>query len=71
VCRDSGFYEIRLNALPDFRFGLVAISAWHPLVAAMRWFPSPITTTGYSSPAITYTTGCLAKHPNFLESLLV
>jgi transposase len=25
---------------------LVAISAWHPLMAAVRWFPSPITTTG-------------------------
>jgi transposase len=37
---------------------LVAISAWHPLIAAVRWFPSPITTTGYSSPATTYTTGC-------------
>jgi transposase len=37
---------------------LVAISAWHPLMAAVRWFPSPITTTGYSSPATTYTTGC-------------
>jgi hypothetical protein len=37
---------------------LVAISAWHPLMAAVRWFPSPITTTGYSSAATTYTTGC-------------
>jgi hypothetical protein len=37
---------------------LVAISAWHPLRAAVRWFPSPITTTGYSSAATTYTTGC-------------
>jgi hypothetical protein len=36
----------------------VAISAWHPLIAAVRWFPSPITTTGYSSAATTYTTGC-------------
>src|SRR5450631_360152 len=24
---------------------LVAISAWHPHMAAVRWFPSPITTT--------------------------
>src|SRR6202030_1785569 len=37
---------------------LVAISAWHPLMAAVRWFPSPTTTTGDSSPATTYTTGC-------------
>ena len=37
---------------------LVAISAWHPLIAAVRWFPSPITTTGNSSAATTYTTGC-------------
>ena len=37
---------------------LAAISAWHPLMAAVRWFPSPITTTGYSSAATTYTTGC-------------
>src|SRR6202790_5914501 len=27
---------------------LVAISAWHPLLAAVRCFPSPITTTGNS-----------------------
>ena len=37
---------------------LVAISAWRPLIAALRWFPSPITTTGNSSAATTYTTGC-------------
>jgi hypothetical protein len=37
---------------------LVAISAWHPLMAAVRWFPSPIAITGYSSAATTYTTGC-------------
>jgi hypothetical protein len=37
---------------------LVVISAWHSLIAAVRWFPSPITTTGHSSPATTYTTGC-------------
>src|SRR5512137_336598 len=37
---------------------LVTISAWHPLMAAVRWFPSPITTTGNSSAATTYTTGC-------------
>jgi hypothetical protein len=37
---------------------LVAISAWHPLIAAVRCFPSPITTTGNSSAATTYTTGC-------------
>src|SRR6202051_3413881 len=37
---------------------LVAISSAHPLMAAVRWFPSPITTPGYSSTATTYTTGC-------------
>ena len=37
---------------------LVAISSWHPLIAAARRFPSPITTIGYSSAATTYTTGC-------------
>jgi hypothetical protein len=37
---------------------LVAISVWHPLIAAVRWFPSPLTTTGNSSAATTYTTGC-------------
>jgi len=36
---------------------LVAISAWHPHIAAVRWFPSPINTTGDSSAATTYTTG--------------
>jgi len=37
---------------------LVAISAWRPLMAAVRWFPSPVITTGNSSAATTYTTGC-------------
>jgi len=37
---------------------LVAIYAWHPLIAAVRWFPSPINTTGNSSVVTTYTTGC-------------
>jgi len=37
---------------------LVAIYAWHPRIAAVRWFPSTITTTGNSSAATTYTTGC-------------
>jgi transposase len=37
---------------------LVAISAWRPLIAAVRWFPSTITTTGNCSAATTYTTGC-------------
>jgi transposase len=37
---------------------LFAISARHPLITAMRWLASPITTTGNSSPATTYTTGC-------------
>jgi transposase len=37
---------------------LVAISAWHPLTAAVRRFPSPTTTTSNSSAATTFTTGC-------------
>jgi transposase len=37
---------------------LATISTWHPLMAAMRWFPSPITSSGNSSAATTYTTGC-------------
>ena len=37
---------------------LVAISAGRPLIATLRWFPSPITTTGNSSAATTFTTGC-------------
>jgi transposase len=37
---------------------LVAISAWHPLIAAVRWFPLPSTTIGNSSAPTTYTTGC-------------
>ena len=28
---------------------LVAISAWQPLIAAVRWFPPPITTTENSA----------------------
>ena len=36
---------------------LVTISAWRPLIAAVRWLPSP-TTTGNFSAAITITTGC-------------
>jgi len=37
---------------------LAAISAWRPLIAAVRWLPSPVTTTGNSSAATTFTTGC-------------
>ena len=37
---------------------LVTISAWQPLMAAVRWFMSPITTAVNSSAAATYTTGC-------------
>src|ERR1700722_11106118 len=40
------------------RHWLLAISAWHPFLAAVRWFPSPIITTSNSSAATTYTTGC-------------
>ena len=32
------------------RHWLAAISAWQPLIAAVRWFPSPITITGYPQP---------------------
>ena len=44
--------------LGALKLWLVAISAWHPLVAAVRWFALPITTTGNSSAPTTYTTGC-------------
>ena len=37
---------------------LVTISAWQPIMAVARRFPSPIITTGNSSPVTTYTTGC-------------
>src|SRR5450830_980558 len=37
---------------------LVAISPWHPLIAAVRWFPLPSTTIGNSSAPTTFTTGC-------------
>src|SRR5258708_30581002 len=52
------FITTLLMFLGATRCWLVAISTWHPLVAAMRWVPAPITTTRYSSPASTYTTGC-------------
>ena len=48
-------FSLLLGAL---RRWLVAISAWHPLIGAMRRFALPITTTGNSSAATTYTTGC-------------
>ena len=47
-----------LALLRATRRWLVAISAWYPLTPAVRWFPSPITTTGNYSAATTYTTGC-------------
>jgi len=56
--RPATFITTLLMLLGATRCWLVAISAWHPLMAAVSWFPSPITTTGYSSPATTYTTGC-------------
>ena len=37
---------------------LIAISAWYLPMAAVLWCPSPNTTTGNSSAATTYTTGC-------------
>src|SRR5512137_1069354 len=42
---------------------LVAISSWRLLMAAVRRFQSPITTTGNSSAATTYTTGCYTPLP--------
>jgi hypothetical protein len=56
--RPATFIATLLMLLGAPRCWLVAISAWHPLMAAVRWFPSPITTTGYSSAVTTYTTGC-------------
>jgi transposase len=56
--RPAIFITTLLMFLGATRCWLVAISAWHPLIATVRWFPSPITATGYSSPATTYTTGC-------------
>jgi hypothetical protein len=47
-----------LALLRATRRWLVAISAWHPLIAAVRCFPSPITTTANSSAPTTFTTGC-------------
>ena len=46
--RPATFITTLLMLLGATRCQLVAISAWHPLMAAVRWFPSPITTTGYS-----------------------
>src|ERR1700687_2215917 len=40
------------------RGALVAISAWHPLIAAVRGLPSSITAAHDSSAATTYPTGC-------------
>jgi len=56
--RPATFITTLLMLLGATRCWLVAISAWHPLMATVRWFPSPITITGYSSAATTYTTGC-------------
>ena len=66
ILGDLGAEVIKVEAAPPLlllgapRRWLVAIYAWHPRIAAVRWFwfPSPITTTGYSSAATTYTTGC-------------
>ena len=45
--------------LGPIRRRLLAISAWNPLIVAVRWFPpSPITITGYSFGVTTFTTGC-------------
>src|SRR5258705_8822135 len=56
--RPATFITTLLMFLGATRCWLVAISAWHTLIAAARWFPSPITTIGTSSAATTYTTGC-------------
>ena len=47
-----------LALLRATRRWLVAISPWHPPMAAVRCFPSPITTTANSSALTTFTTGC-------------
>jgi transposase len=47
-----------LALLGATRRWLIAISPWHPLIAPVRWLPSPITTTGNSSAPTTFTTGC-------------
>jgi hypothetical protein len=47
-----------LALLRATRRWLIAISPWYPPMAAVRCFPSPITTTANSSAATTYTTGC-------------
>jgi transposase len=47
-----------LALLRATRRWLVAISPWHPLIAAVRWFPLPSTTIGNSSAPTTFTTGC-------------
>jgi transposase len=47
-----------LMLLGATRRWLVTISAWRPLIAAVRWSPSPIITIGNFSAATTFTTGC-------------
>ncbi|MHB8382813.1 MAG: transposase, partial [Candidatus Binataceae bacterium] len=37
---------------------LIAISPCYPLLASVRWFPSPISTIGNSSAPTPFTTGC-------------
>jgi transposase len=44
--------------LGALRRWLVTISAWRPLIATVHRLPSPRTTTGNSSAATTFTTGC-------------
>ena len=44
--------------IDSVRRPLVAISAWQPLLASVRWFTSPITIAVNFSAAATYTTGC-------------
>ena len=56
--RPATVIDALLVFLGALRRWLVAISAWHPLMAAVCWFPSPITTTGNFSAATTFTTAC-------------
>src|ERR1700674_4289835 len=48
--RPATFIATLLMFLGATRRWLVTISAWRPLIAAVRWFPSPITTIATSQP---------------------
>ena len=50
-----------LVLIDSVRRPLVAISVWQPLLAAVRWFTSPITMAVNSRATATYTTGSLSS----------